>query len=381
MYSIYEISLVIIGFIILLIYMRTTSKTSECDAEENFGNFTSNASTSPVVAFINSKSNSSNDANIKKILFIPKVFNNNAFYKDSDYKKISIMSIYELGDYVKNNNLLYFMDLLNQFTNSGCSQSDLKFVLNLYANNYITFKNIDGESEQSISKHLNLYIQVKDIFKSYINLLSTNNINMNTFNNSTSNIDTTLLNIIQQLPQITSMMDKIKKINVDKYTQSDTVTNNIIMLYKNLVCESTKFNTITSSTSRLLNLIKSYNESKKFNNSNILFWIPFYVQFNLSKSDIDLSNTLTSLNEVFTKIIFPKIFNYSLTLIDLMEQLLSKQKRQLMINAINFFIQYVSSYLYIYMNVVTGQAENSTLLELQKLESPVTNLYSIIMQA
>jgi hypothetical protein len=384
MYSIYEITLVIIAFVVLFIYIKTTSHTNECDAEEDFGNFTSSASSSPVIAYINSKSNSTNDVNIKKILFIPKVFSNNVFYKDSDYSKISKMTTSELGMYVKNNNLLYFVDLLNQFTKDGCSQSDLKFILNLFGNKYIKFNNMSNIMQEDpnvvLSNHLTLYIQVKNILKSYIDLLSINKIDITTFNKSSSEIDSTLTNIIQQLPQINNVLDKIKTSNTNLYTQSDIVNNNLINTYKTLVCDTIKFTSITSSNSRALNQIKSYNQTKKFNNSNIQFWIPFYVQFNLSDTDITKANTIDSIDEVFTKIIFPKIFNYSLTLIDLMNQLKNNQDRQLIIDAIDFFNKYVSSYLVIFMNVITEQSDPSLLLQLQKLESQVSSLYDLIMQ-
>ena len=55
MYTIYEIILVIIAFIILFIYLKNAKVSQTCEGEEDFGNFTSAASSSPVVSFINGK--------------------------------------------------------------------------------------------------------------------------------------------------------------------------------------------------------------------------------------------------------------------------------------------------------------------------------------
>jgi len=378
MYTLYEISLVIIAFVVLFFYVKTTSKLNECEAEEDFGNFTNSSSSSPVIAFINSKSSTTNDINIKKILFIPKIFSNNVYYKDSDYNKISKLSLIELGAYVKNNNILLFVDLLNQFTQDLCSPSELKFVLNLFANKYITFNNIPGVSQETVntilSTHLTLYLQVKNIQKLYIDLLSINKIDQTTFNKLSSEIDSQLNNVIQKIPQITNILEKIKTSTNNLY-----VSNND-MIDRNLICVTTSIDSITSNKSKSLNQIKSFNISKKFTLTNIEYWIPFYVKLNLTDVDISQSNDYGEINEVFLKIIFPKIFNYSLTLIELMNELSLNQKNRTMINAIDFFNKYVSTYLILYISVITEQSESEDLLELQKMESKVSDLYNLLVK-
>ena len=135
---------------------------------------------------------------------------------------------------------------------------------------------------------------------------------------------------------------------------------------------------------KFLNQINSYNTQNnrnKFNDGNIQFWIPSYTTINLTNADIDKSNNLTSIRDVFTIIIFPKIFNYSLILIDIMTQLLNKQTDKIMIDSINFFIKYVSTYLVLYINVITGQSDSDVLLTLQKVESQVMDLYNLIINA
>lgn len=383
MYSIYEISLVIIAFIVLIIYINTTSKSNECDSEENFGNFTSSASSSPVIAYINSKYNLSTDINVKKSLYIPKIFSNNAFYVDSDYTRISKLSINDLGLYVKNNNIQYFVDLLNQFTQNVCGPSDFKLLLTLFANNYIEFKNIDQEANQILSKHMLLYTEVKKAQKIYNDMLI-NKLEQNLYNQTITQIDTILNNVIQQLPSIIDIMNKIKtlKYNNQYATLDETVDKNSVNTYKNITCASISIDSITGSKSRLLNQIKLYNQinnRNKFNNNNIKFWIPFYVKINFTQEDISRTNDLQSINDVFTTIIFPKIFNYSLTLIDLMNQLKNQQNDDTIDNAIDFFNKYVSSYLIVYIDVVTGQSDTDVLLELQDLESQVNNLYNLII--
>jgi hypothetical protein len=386
MYSIYEISLIIIAFIVLFIYINTTSKSNECDAEENFGNFTSTANTSPVIAYINSKYNSTKDINIKKSLYIPKIFLNNAYYVDLDYSRISKLSMGDLGSYVKNNNQLYFIDLLNQFTQDICGPSEFRILLTMFANNYIQFNNIDQEANQILSKHITLYTEVKKAHKLYNDMLANNKIDLNLLNQISSQIDSILSNVIQQLPAIINIINKIKtlKYNNQYVTLDETVDKNVINTYKSIACASTSFDSITGSKSRLLNQIKSYNQKNnrnKFNKNNIEFWIPFYVKINFTQEDISRSNDLQSINDVFTTIIFPKIFNYSLTLIDLMNQLKNQQDDDTIVNAIDFFNKYVSSYLIVYIDVVTGQSDVDVLLELQDLESQVNNLYDLIIAA
>jgi hypothetical protein len=383
MYSIYEISLVIIAFIVLFIYIYTTSKSNECDSEENFGNFTSSASTSPVIAYINSKYNLATDINIKKSLYIPKIFSNNVFYVDSDYTRISKLSMNDLGSYVKNKNILYFVDLLNQFTQDVCSPSDFKLLLTMFANNYIQFKNIDQEANQILSNHMLLYTEVKKAQKLYNDML-TNKIDKNGMNQTSSQIDSILNNVIQQLPEIIDVMNKIKilKLNNQYGNINDTVDKNSINAYKNLTCASISIDILTGSKSRLLNQIKLYNQinnRNKFNNNNIEFWIPFYVKINLTQEDISRSNDLQSISDVFTTIIFPKIFNYSLTLIDLMNQLKEQINDDTILDGIDFFNKYVTSYLIVYIDVVTGQSDVDVLLELQDLESQVNDLYDLII--
>lgn len=386
MYSIYEISLVIIAFIVLFIYIYTTSKSNECDSEEDFGNFTSSASTSPVIAYINSKYNLTTDINIKKSLYIPKIFSNNTFYVDSDYSRISKLSINDLCSYVKNNNILYFVDLLNQFTQDICSPSDFKLLLTMFANNYIQFKNIDQETNIILSNHMLLYTEVKKAQKLYNDML-TNKIDKNGMNQTSSQIDSILNNVIQQLPAIIDIMNKIKtlKFNNQYGNINDTVDKNSINAYKNLTCASISIDTITGSKSRLLNQIKLYNQinnrNKFNNNNNIEFWIPFYVKINFTQEDISRSNDLQSINDVFTTIIFPKIFNYSLTLIDLMNQLKKQINDDTILDGIDFFNKYVTSYLIVYIDVVTGQSDVDVLLELQDLESQVNVLYDLIIVA
>lgn len=390
MYSIYEISLVIIAFVILFIYLKTTNKPGDCDGEEDFDTFTSSASTSPVIAFINAKSNSTTDINIKKTLFIPQIFSNNVFYKNDDYLKVSKMSIADIGAYIKNNNIMYFIELLNQFTQDVCSTSEFKLLLTMFANNNIQFKNIPGIADQEatniLSNHMLLYTEVKKAQKLYNDLLSTNKLDQTTFNQTSTQIDLILNKIIQEMPQIDSILKKIKSLQFkNTYTSiSDTVDKNSINSYKNLMCKSSELNAIASSKSRLLNQIKSYNSSTnkiKFNNNNIQYWIPFYTQINISESDINQSNNMESVNEVFTSIIFPKIFNYSLTLIDLMNELNDIQKDDTLFDSIDFFNTYVASYLIVYMNVITKQIESDTLLQLQQLEPSVKKLYDLIMIA
>jgi len=388
MYSIYEISLVIIAFVILFIYLKTTNKTGDCDGEEDFNNFTSSASTSPVVAFINNKSNSSTDVNIKKTLFIPQIFSNNVFYKNDDYSKVSKMSIADIGSYIKNNNIMYFIELLNQFTQDACSPSEFKLLLTMFANNNIQFKNIPGIADQEatniLSNHMLLYTEVKKAQKLYNDLLSTNKLDQTTFNQTSTQINLILNKIIQEMPQIDSILKKIKSLQfTNTYTSiTDTVDKNSINSYKNLMCKSSELNAIVSSKSRFLNQIKSYNSSTnkiKFNNNNIQFWIPFYTKINISESDINQSNNMESVNEVFTSIIFPKIFNYSLTLIELMNELNDTISDNTLSDSINFFNTYVVSYLIVYMNVITKQIDSDTLLQLQQLEPSVKNLYDLIM--
>jgi hypothetical protein len=389
MYSIYEISLIIIAIIVLFIYLKTTYKSDDCDAEEDFGNFTSSASTSPVIAFINAKSKSTTDINIKKKLFIPQIFSNNVFYKDADYGKVSKMSVDDLGAYIKNNNIMYFIDLLNQFTQDICSHSEFKLLLTMFANNYIQFKNIpsvDQEATNILSNHMSLYTNVKRAQKLYNDLLSTNKFDQTTYNQTSTQIDSILNNIIQQMPQIDGILKKIKSLQfTNNYTTiNETVDKNSINSYKKLMCKVSDLAGITSSKSKFLFQIKSYNSPSskiRFSNNNIIYWIPFYVQINLSETDINQSNINTSLEEVFTSIIFPKIFNYSLTLIDLMNELNDKENDDTINDAIEFFNKYVASYLIIYMNVITDQIETDTLLQLQKLESSVKNLYDLIMAA
>ena len=382
MYTIYEISLVIIAFVALFIYIKTTNKSNECDAEEDFGNFTNSSSSSPVIAFINSKSSSSNDINIKKLLFIPKIFSNNNYYKDSDYNKISKSSLTDIGVYVKNNNILYFIDLLNQFTQDACSPSDFKYVLNLFANKYITFtNNIPGLNQEDVntilSTHLTMYLQVKNIQKLYLDFISSNIKDINTFNQGSSQIDSQLNDVIQKIPQYTNIIEKIKKSSNNLYVANNENVD------KNLICVTTTFETITSNKSKSLNQIKSYNLTKKYTLTNIKYWIPFYVNYNklnISDADISQSNDYGEINEVFLKIIFPKIFNYSLTLIDLMNELSLNQRNRTMINAIDFFNKYVSTYLILYISVITEQSESEDLLELQKMESLVSDLYNLLIK-
>lgn len=387
MYSIYEISLVIIAFIVLFIYINTTSRTDECDSKENFGNFgkfTNNASSSPVIAYINSKYNlSTNSIDIKKSLYIPKIFSNNTYYLDSDYARISKLSMNDLSTYVKTNVQLYFIDLLNQFTQDVCTPSDFKLLLTMFANNYIQFKNIDQETNQILSKHMIIYSEVKKAQKLYNDMLK-NKIDQNGLNQTITQIDSILLNVIQQLPPIIDTINKIKtlKYNNQYGNIDETVDKNLINTYKNLTCASISIDTITGSTSRLLNQIKLYNQlnnRNKFNNNNIEFWIPLYVKINFTQEDISRANNLQSINEVFRTIIFPKIFNYTLTLIDLMNQLKEQQNDDTMNNAIDFFNKYISSYLIIYIDVVTGQSDSDVLLELQDLESQVSELYDLII--
>ena len=361
MYSIFEISLVIIAFILLYVYFHTTSKSNECESEENFGNFTNSASSSPVIAYINSRYNSTSDINIKKGLYVPKIFSNNAFFQNSDFSRISRMTLGELSSYVKNNVQLYFIDLLNQFTQDTCGPSDYKLILTMFANNYIQFKNIEQETNEILSKHIILYSEVKRAQKLYNDMLK-NRIDQNGLNQTITQIDLILSNVIQQLPPIINTINK----------------------YKNLTCASTSIDTITGSLSRSLNQIKLHNQltnRKRFNGNNIQFWIPFYVKINFTEEDIKNSNNLQSLNEVFTSIIFPKIFNFSLTLIDLTNQLKEQQNNDTFENAIEFFNKYVSAYLIVYIDVVTGQSDSDLLLELQELESQVKQLYDLIISA
>ena len=386
MYSIYEISLVIIAIIILFIYLKTTDKSDDCDGEEDFGNFTSSASTSPVIAFINSKNNSTTDINIKKTLFIPQIFSNNVFYKDSDYTLISKMTVAELGAYIKNNNIMYFIDLLNQFTQDVCSPSEFKLLLTMYANNFITFNipGIDQEAMNVLSEHMTLYIEVKKSQKLYNDLLSNNKLDQPTYNQTSTQIDFILNNVIQQFPQIDIILKKIKSLQYKNiYTSiNDTVDKNSINSYKILMCKVLDLYEITSAKSRFLNQIKSYNVTNnrsKFNNNNIQYWIPFYVEISLTETDINQSNNINSVDQVFTTIIFPKIFNYSLTLIDLMNQLNDKQNNNIINDSINFFNKYIASYLIVYMNVITNQIDSNILLELQKLESSVKDLYNLLL--
>jgi len=383
MYSIYEISLVIIAFIVLFIYIQTTSKSNECESEENFGNFTNNATASPSIAYINSKYTSTTDVNIKKNLYIPKIFSNNAFYLDSDYLRISKLTINDLGSYVKNNNQLYFIDLLNQFTQDVCGPSEFKLLLNMFANKYIEFKNIDQETNQIMTKHMILYTEIKKAQQLYNDML-TKKIDQNELNQTITQIDLILNNIIQQLPPIIDTMNKIKTLKYNSKYENETTDKNLINTYKNLTCATTSINSITGSKSRFLNQIKLYNQltnRNKFNRNNIQFWIPFYVKINFTEEDITRSKNLESINDVFTTIIFPKIFNYSLTLIDLTNQLKEQQNDETIENAIDFFNKYVSSYLIVYIDVVTGQSDSDLLLDLQDLESQVKELYDLVISA
>lgn len=383
MYSIYEISLVVIAIIILIVYTQFSSKSNECDSEENFGNFTNNASSSPVIAYINSKYNSTTDINIKKNLYIPKIFSNNTFYLDSDYNRISKLSINDLGVYVRNNVQLYFVDLLNQFTQNICGPSDFKLLLTMFANNYIQFKNIEQETNQIMSKHIILYTEVRKVQKLYNDILS-NKTDKNGLNQTTMQIDSMLSDVIQQLPPVIDTLNKIKtlKFNNQYMAIDDTVDKNIVNTYKKSTCTSISIDAITGTKSIQLNQIKLYNKLNnwdKFNNNNIQFWIPFYVKINFTQEEISKSNDIQSINDVFTTIIFPKIFNYSLTLIDLMNQLKKYQSDDTIINSINFFNKYVTTYLIIYMDVITGQSDTDVLLELQNLESQVNQLYDLII--
>lgn len=383
MYSIVEISLVIIAFIMLYIYFHTTSKTNECESEENFGNFTNTASSSPVIAYINSRFNSTTDINIKKGLYIPKIFSNNAFYPNSDFTRISKMSLGDLSSYVKNIVQLYFIDLLNQFTQDTCGPSDYKLILTMFANNYIQFKNIEQETNEILSKHIVLYSEVKKAQKLYNDMLK-NRIDQNGLNQTITQIDLILSNVIQQLPPIINTINKIKTLKYNNIYENDTVDKNSINKYKNLTCASTSIDTITGSLSRSLNQIKLNNQltnRNRFNGNNIQFWIPFYVKINFTEEDIKNSNNLQSLNEVFTSIIFPKIFNFSLTLIDLTNQLKEQQNNDTYENAIDFFNKYVSAYLIVYIDVVTGQSDSDLLLELHELEPQVRQLYDLIISA
>lgn len=383
MYSIVEISLVIIAFIMLYIYFHTTSKSNECESEENFGNFTNTASSSPVIAYINSRFNSTTDINIKKGLYIPKIFSNNAFYPNSDFTRISKMSLGDLSSYVKNIVQLYFIDLLNQFTQDTCGPSDYKLILTMFANNYIQFKNIEQETNEILSKHIVLYTEVKKAQKLYNDMLK-NRIDQNGLNQTITQIDLILSNVIQQLPPIINTINKIKTLKYNNIYENDTVDKNSINKYKNLTCASTSIDTITGSLSRTLNQIKLNNQltnRNRFNGNNIQFWIPFYVKINFTEEDIKNSNNLQSLNEVFTSIIFPKIFNFSLTLIDLTNQLKEQQNNDTYENAIDFFNKYVSAYLIVYIDVVTGQSDSDLLLELHELEPQVRQLYDLIISA
>ena len=383
MYSIFEISLVIIAFILLYVYFHTTSKSNECESEENFGNFTNSASSSPVIAYINSRYNSTSDINIKKGLYVPKIFSNNAFFQNSDFSRISRMTLGELSSYVKNNVQLYFIDLLNQFTQDTCGPSDYKLILTMFANNYIQFKNIEQETNEILSKHIILYSEVKRAQKLYNDMLK-NRIDQNGLNQTITQIDLILSNVIQQLPPIINTINKIKTLKYNNIYENETVDKNSINKYKNLTCASTSIDTITGSLSRSLNQIKLHNQltnRKRFNGNNIQFWIPFYVKINFTEEDIKNSNNLQSLNEVFTSIIFPKIFNFSLTLIDLTNQLKEQQNNDTFENAIEFFNKYVSAYLIVYIDVVTGQSDSDLLLELQELESQVKQLYDLIISA
>jgi hypothetical protein len=383
MYSVYEISLVIIAFIALYIYLHTTSKSNECESEENFGNFINNASSSPIIAFINSKYNSTKDINIKKDLYIPKIFSNNTFYPNSDYSRISRMSLVDLSSYVKNNNQLYFIDLLNQFTQDTCGPSEYKLLLTMFANNYIQFRNIEQETNDILSKHITLYFEVKKAQKLYNNMLK-NRIDQNGLNQTITQIDLILSNVIQQIPPIINTINKIKTLKYNNTYENinEIVDKKLVNTYKNLTCASISIDTITGSKSRLLNQIKLYNQldnRNKFNNNNIEFWIPFYVKIHFTSDEISKSNDIISIYDVFTTIIFPKIFNFSLTLIDLMNELKEKQNNKTFRNAVDFFNKYVSSYLIIYIDVVTEQSDSDVLLELQDLESQVSELYDLIM--
>lgn len=367
----------------LYIYFHTTSKSNECESEENFGNFTNSASSSPVIAYINSRYNSTSDINIKKGLYVPKIFSNNAFFQNSDFSRISRMSLGDLSSYVKNNVQLYFIDLLNQFTQDTCGPSDYKLILTMFANNYIQFKNIEQETNEILSKHIVLYTEVKKAQKLYNDMLK-NRIDQNGLNQTITQIDLILSNVIQQLPPIINTINKIKTLKYNNIYENETVDKNSINKYKNLICASTSIDNITGSLSRSLNQIKLHNQltnRKRFNGNNIQFWIPFYVKINFTEEDIKNSNNLQSLNEVFTSIIFPKIFNFSLTLIDLTNQLKEQQNNETYENAIDFFNKYVSAYLIIYIDVVTGQSESDLLLELQELESQVSQLYNLIISA
>jgi len=256
----------------------------------------------------------------------------------------------------------------------------------MFANNYIQFNNIDQEANQILSKHITLYTEVKKAHKLYNDMLANNKIDLNLLNQISSQIDLILSNVIQQLPAIINIINKIKtlKYNNQYVTLDETVDKNVINTYKSITCASTSIDSITGSKSRLLNQIKSYNQKNnrnKFNKNNIKLWIPFYIKINFTQEDISRSIDLQSINDVFTTIIFPKIFNYSLTLIDLMNQLKNQQDDDTIVNAIDFFNKYVSSYLIVYIDVVTGQSDVDVLLELQDLESQVNNLYDLIIAA
>jgi hypothetical protein len=389
MYTIYEILLVIIGFIILIIYLKSTTQTNECDVdmEENFGNFTNTSNTSPIIAFITSKINTSKDINVKKSLFIPQIFSNNTFYKDIDYTKVSKLSQTDLQSYVKNNNTLYFIDLLNQFTQNACSPSDLQYILTLFANNYITFKNIPNVIQEDVNNiltsHMTLYLEVKKAHGLYIELI-TKNITNDIYNSLTSQINIILNNVINKLPQVLDVVNKIKSLQLNKiYTNNanEPIDKNLLISYRSLICANSDLNNITNSKSAFLNQIKTFNSDtnrKKFNKTSIKYWIPSYIEISLSEHDIFQANNLNLIEEVFTTIIFPKIFNYSLTLINLMEELKNNESDDTIIQSIDFFSKYVSTYLIIYINVITEQAKSDILLQLQELEPLVVDLYNLI---
>ena len=220
-----------------------------------------------------------------------------------------------------------------------------------------------------------MYLQVKNIQKLYIDLLSINKIDQTTFNKLSSDIDSQLNDVIQKIPQITNILEKIKTSTNNLY-----VSNND-MIDRNLICATTSIDSITSNKSKSLNQIKSFNISKKFTLTNIEYWIPFYVKLNLTDADISQSNDYNKIDEVFLKIIFPKIFNYSLTLIELMNELSLNQRNRTMINAIDFFNKYVSTYLILYISVITEQSESEDLLELQKMETSVSKLYNLLVKS
>jgi len=392
MYSFLEITLVIIAIILLIFYIKTTIVTTDCDLEkdEHFGNFTTNNQIqSPVVTYINKKYNDEKDLEIKKLLFIPTIFNNNSFYKDSDLNKIYGMNSKQLGDYVKNTNMMYFVDLLNAFTQDRCQQNEYKILLNMFINNYITFNNselskIFGEENVNdiLENFYNLYLEVRSTYNSYLNILMTKINNINDLTSRFNQINLTLIDVVQQYPRITNVISRLKNISFNTQTQfTDNIDKATLNSYSNNVCSTQdNINLIKDSESMFISQIKKINSTRKYNSSNINIWIPTYVTLSLTKADISNINNESNINDAFNKYIFPKIFNYSLIFILNLTNIKNKIKNDTILNAIDVYIKYITTYLtnYIYINIYTN---NVNQIELQKLEPVMDKLQTLIFQA